>query len=591
MMRDDAINKMPTKWKYYRLDGGRPMQKWLFGLGILAVVFGTINMLFDGLSWQVGVVLGPFSALRDVDFQMKEMVLPMLWPSVLTLSTLAYLAHLTHPVSDLQLFKLEEAQLNKKLGRIKAGDASKQYGTNVLIPIASIPNTKKKKHTKVGIKAGAQGHALFVGPTGLGKGLSATEILAAWPHAALVIDPKRELYERTAGFRQKVLGETWEIPNCGISLQTLYDCNSDLDLQTLHSYLVNTKNVEGDTSFFYSASRYIFDACVSYANEKGYDPVQTILEMQNGKMEDVMKTLKEANPEAISQFLTGSTVTNIEKNRTAQSVWITMQNALRSYRSFIPLLCPTGEPGIDYVGPNWVDKKETIYLTWPMETLVASGTVAGAIIHGLIRNRQRQVNPNDVAKGSVAPLLVIVDELGAVQIRDLDVLLSTVRGYGIHVVIYVQNLSQLYELYGQNKAITAMGNCAYQVFYRCHDNVTSHYIAEMYGDDAKLSISYGQSGDTETLRRHRRENKSQNRSLQRLRSIGAEWRSNMDEDIFVQLDGKHRLVAKRCNPFESGVSDMLEMYARVDLEPSYQPIEIVWKKSGKKGLKVNAIVG
>ncbi len=591
-MRENDLGKLPFKWHYYRRNDGRPLRNWCLGVIIIVIVIGVCNRVFDGLGWGEAFALGVFSPFRLIPLPMKDVLLPLLWPGTIVLATIAFVSHLTRPVNDYQVLMIEQENLERKFGRIISREAVRQYGREVVIPMATVMNTSKgrAKRVVVGLRDKEEGHALFVAPTGLGKGLSATEILAAWPYAALVVDPKRELYERTAGYRQQTVGGIWEVPDCGVSMKTLYDLNNDLDLQTLHSYFVNTADIRSDKAFFYTASRYIFDACVQYANAAGYDPVQTILSMQFGKMEDVLQVLQKHDPAAISQFLSGSSLLTLQQNRTAQSVWITMQNALRSYRAFIPLLCPTGKAGVDYVGSDWVAQKESIYLTWPMETLVASGTIAGAIIHGLIRQRQRQVDPNQVHKGEIAPLLIIIDELGAVQLRDLDVLLATTRGYGIHVAVYVQNLSQLYEIYGQNRAVTAMGNCAYQVFYRSHDNVTSQYMAEMYGEDAKLSVSYGQSGERERVRRRGQEKKSQNRSLHRQRSIGAEWRSGEDDDVFVQLGGKHRLLAQRCNPYASKTGKMLAGYGRIELHPVYEPGMITWHSTGQRGLSARAAV-
>jgi Type IV secretory system Conjugative DNA transfer len=58
----------------------------------------------------------------------------------------------------------------------------------------------------IGIPYGVnRGHYAVIAPTLSGKSLHATATLLRWPDAAVVVDPKSELYERTAGTR----GDRW----------------------------------------------------------------------------------------------------------------------------------------------------------------------------------------------------------------------------------------------------------------------------------------------------------------------------------------------------------------------------------------------
>ena len=91
----------------------------------------------------------------------------------------------------------------------------------------------------IGIPYGAnRGHYAIIAPTLSGKGLHATATLLRWPDAAVVVDPKAELYERTAGTRAATVGPVYRVPEQSIDLLDYYDFDDPLDVQFLHETLL-----------------------------------------------------------------------------------------------------------------------------------------------------------------------------------------------------------------------------------------------------------------------------------------------------------------------------------------------------------------
>ena len=69
-----------------------------------------------------------------------------------------------------------------------------------------------------------------VAPSRTGKSFHATDVLLRFPGPAIAVDPKGELWQRTAGARAaRAYGPVWRIPDAGVDLARLFDLSRDLD--------------------------------------------------------------------------------------------------------------------------------------------------------------------------------------------------------------------------------------------------------------------------------------------------------------------------------------------------------------------------
>jgi type IV secretory pathway TraG/TraD family ATPase VirD4 len=70
-----------------------------------------------------------------------------------------------------------------------------------------------------------RGHVAVIAPSRSGKGLDLTEALLAWPGAAVVVDPKGEQWNRTAGYRAAHVGPVYRIPRVGLDVLQFFNRN------------------------------------------------------------------------------------------------------------------------------------------------------------------------------------------------------------------------------------------------------------------------------------------------------------------------------------------------------------------------------
>ena len=92
------------------------------------------------------------------------------------------------------------------------------------LPLASLQADPEKRNQElIGLEMEKlEGHALVIGPTRSGKGMHLTETILHYPGAMVIIDPKGEQHQRTAGSRQR-LGPVYNLPQHSLDLADYYD--------------------------------------------------------------------------------------------------------------------------------------------------------------------------------------------------------------------------------------------------------------------------------------------------------------------------------------------------------------------------------
>ena len=89
----------------------------------------------------------------------------------------------------------------------------------------------------------------MVAPSRSGKGFHQTDTLLRFPGPALVVDPKREQYQRTAGTRA-ARGPVYELPAAGVDLAALFDLSRETDRRELFNALWRPWQDAPGNSFF-----------------------------------------------------------------------------------------------------------------------------------------------------------------------------------------------------------------------------------------------------------------------------------------------------------------------------------------------------
>lgn len=325
----------------------------------------------------------------------------------------------------------------------------------------------------IGVPFGAdRGHIAVIAPSRSGKGLHLTESLLAWPGAAVVVDPKSEQWERTAGYRALHVGPVYQLPHVGIDLLDFFNADDPLDVQELHTNLLRTW--QDREPIFAEKSLPLFFAAIACSKVTKEHPLRMLARWSEMSAIDALREAAVHAPQRVAQFMDGDNLdAQATLNRFAQSAWGTFTTR---FAPLVPHIMTVTTPDVP---KDWIAQRATIYITYPLDQLETAGALVSAIFAACIKAQMRQPVK--------AYSLFALDELRTTALARLDTYIATIGGYGGMLLMYLQTSSQLDDVYGPHKARTIMGNCANQVFYPPRDPQTAEDLSQVLGTELRYT--------------------------------------------------------------------------------------------------------
>ncbi len=484
------MNTEMTNWDYVRAgwaDHPARKRKWFIFFGIVVALwlagFAAARPLLvqEDTSPLLALIMGPMGLvwrfLVDKDILDAEnkllIVFCALWGGIVFLVGKIF----SSPMTEENHIRYEQERQHKAQGRLTDSEAIKTLKMDKGIPLA-LARIDKKNTQAIGLDyENSEGHVLVVGNTRSGKGLHLTQTLLQWPGAAVVVDPKAEQYERTAGHRSR-LGPIFRIPGDLVHLAGYYDYLMDADaVSELHYHLLRPWTSK--EPIFANKSKVLFTAAGKYAKQYHLNPIRVLLDAAACDATAVLTALETVAKDDVRRFTDGLPPKRYTENKLATSAYGSFSTALEDYQKHLYTISPTYDLRNAAVPEKWASQKGTIYITYSLADLNGVGPVVGAMIAGLMRYQMKK-NRHD-------RMLVAIDELPAVGIANIDNYLSTVGGYGITMLLYAQAFSQLKRVYGENGAQTIITNCTHQVWYPPKDIETARIVSDIYGTELKAT--------------------------------------------------------------------------------------------------------
>lgn len=320
------------------------------------------------------------------------------------------------------------------------------------------------------------GHVGVIGPTRSGKSFHLTDTLLRWPGPAVCIDPKGEQWERTAGFRERQYGPVYRIPPQGLDLANLYDLEQDLDRRELHEILLQPWR-DGTHRIFADKALAILEAAVAYGKARGEHPLRAAARWARTSPVIALQEAKGVAPDPVLTFTDGASPDKIGDNRFALSAWGTFSTRFAPFAAHIDTVTTATVP------PTWARDHATIYVTYPLQSQVAVGPLAAALVAGLTRHLL--THPPGMRT------LVAIDEMPTVALPHLTSSLATVGGAGITMVLYAQSFPQIEATYGHEEALSILSNCTSQVYFPPRDPRTAELVSQAFGTRLEIAEQRG----------------------------------------------------------------------------------------------------
>jgi type IV secretion system protein VirD4 len=366
-----------------------------------------------------------------------------------------------------------------------------------------------------------------------------------WPHSAVVVDIKGELYEATAGYR-KTLGPVFVIDPEGVGnrFDPLAGRMTERQLYASAKDLLYQAG-ERDPIFIERAIRMLTQLFLTAREENrlaGFEKYRLLPyagQLMDLPITQVAAHLRAVNPLRATKFLSAAydPEKDYDEKRFLTSSWETATSRLYPILSEEILRCFNGS---DFTAEDLMTSPTpiTVYLRLPEGDLKALSPMVRLLSQTIIHDG---ISAFDKRKGEGCyPLLLLLDEAGRVKIPDLDEYATTVVGRHISLWVAIQSLKQL-EVYGEANAETLLDNMDTQIFYR-QRGTTARYLEQEVGYRSAYSRS-------ETSREGG--GQTQGMSEQRVPLWTAnQFKQMRDEDIIVFHHNLPPFLAQRMNWLE-----------------------------------------
>jgi TraM recognition site of TraD and TraG/Type IV secretory system Conjugative DNA transfer len=337
------------------------------------------------------------------------------------------------------------------------------------------------------------GHVLVVAPSRSGKSFHATDTLLRFPGPVVAVDPKGELWQRTAGARAGKYGPAWRIPEAGVDLARLFDLSRDLDRREVFQCLWRPWQDGADGRIFTERTYPLLAAAVATGRATGGHPLALLARWARMAPGAALAEAAPHAPAEVAVLTDGTPLDQVDTNRFFLSSWGTFSTKFGPFAEHVRTLSLAPERG--GVPQAWAREGGTVYLTYPLHAQGAVGPLAAALVAGLLRDLQAH------PPGKRA--LLLLDEAPAVGLPHLSTYLATIggAGAGCTAVVYSQSLAALEAVYGQAETESIVSNASFQVFAAPRNLKTAQYLSELMGDELEV-VKTSTSGATTGSSQH-----------------------------------------------------------------------------------------
>jgi len=310
-----------------------------------------------------------------------------------------------------------------------------------------------------------------------------TQLLQSTYHSAVVLDLKGEVYRLTSGARAAAGHQIVRLDLSGSGQGHRWDPTATAidedDVRVIAQAL--THDARDRDPFWGQAAEEMLTVAMLAAQETSSPVFPFLRGLFDLGMAEAAAVVQQINPKLGARFLPGGRA----QTKLMQGIWVTLLARLRPALTD-RLLAVFG--GNDFSVADLRRHPMTVYITVPEAHLERLAPALAALWTGLVSALVAHADAS--TDSDLYPLLLVLDEAGRIPIPRLPGYLATLRSRGITCLVYVQSGSQLVEMYGADQARSISNNCALQIFYQQHDDVTAWTVSRRLGETSALRQGY-----------------------------------------------------------------------------------------------------
>ena len=344
-------------------------------------------------------------------------------------------------------------------------------------------------------------HSLIAAPTGVGKGVGVvTPTLLTYPGSIICLDMKGANYENTARHRRAMGDRVFRFspydPEGRTHRFNPLDAIAETEMRRrftearrLAASFITIKG-EGAQGFL-DGARDIFAATALLVIQRGTPTIAAIHD-----------ALSQPGKDSTNLFLMGKEV----KSSNARSIFNKFSSRDDKHLSAYMSILMDGGLGLwadpmvrdataasDFKLGSLRSQPASVYIVIPPNDIEPLAPLVRLIFQQAVAILQRTLP--DAKKGEKYPVLMLLDEFVSLgRMDNLKTAITTLREYRVRVMLVVQTISSLRDLYGKDGAGTFISNCGIQLFMGPADEETPDYISKAIGDFTRKTRSKSWKG-------------------------------------------------------------------------------------------------
>lgn len=378
-------------------------------------------------------------------------------------------------------------------------------------------------------------HTLMIAPTRSGKGTgSISYTLVSYKGSMIVFDPKGELYNMTAGYRQQFSRVIKYSPvqketACFNPLEEVeLDENAFKDIGTILTNIFNSNDKKGDSNsdFFDNNARDLLTGVIFHVLSARDANGNMLYPKKERNIPGVLRifaraangTDEEGNPLPAGEALLDEMIESkhLDKNgqesdyihgiildvamsakqqheKVRSDIMQTVQSKLNLFRD--PLIAnSTSHSDFKLSDFYESDVPITLYLTVPFGQIDRIAPVFKLLIDFILRRfSSGELRAGEKDKSLKIPILFLLDEFSSLgKMEFISRSMGILAGLGMRFFIVVQMYTQILDLYGQHN--TFMANCRYKIIYAPQEQSDCEMFSKMMGKESVRNDNMSVSG-------------------------------------------------------------------------------------------------
>lgn len=410
---------------------------------------------------------------------------------------------------------------------------------------------------------------------GKSQGLVIPNVLNITNTSIVVTDPSGEVYAATAKIKEKqgyhVFVLNYENMYASMRHNPLIYVETQRDAITISEIIVASKNDTKNKDIWYNTQVSLLTCLILYF--KYEQPSENfslpgILDfLENTDMEQDEETGMSDLDEVFLSLPSGHPARKSysmgfgkSKAKTRSSIAISIVTTLSNYLDEEVQYFMSGS---DFILDELALKKSILYvITPPMDE--SWDAMINLTYNQLFQRLYRVAGQNQ--RKLPVPLMVILDELPNLgKLEKLERFLATCRKYGIAAALIIQNITQMYDVYGKDKAESIIGNCATKICLGNCNTVTNEVFSKLCGTATKR-IETGGTSTSKGFNNNNSSSESQNYSYVQASLITADEIDTLDGELIMKASGAKPIKLTKYMAFDMFPKKIMEKYVAEPLE-------------------------